>query len=253
MSNLLVTRFRLLDLPVELQRLIFLHYFDGRYDITLEYERLTMLRSRFHVRGVPPCDLLLVSKHVHKHAAPLRQSLFTGRLILHSVFILVTLRRSDRFNWIKAHTRILHFSDSSVHPERWNRYYICFPELQRLEIDFPTVKRLEAVNLDEILNGKEDDLLVASMDAFQLSLVDQLREQRIEVILSQRYCLKDGLEGWRGTVVSVYGTQLYWIYLIYVQNVGMRPSEDGMQVLSRRHTVDEHPSLPTTLFRSREL
>jgi len=209
MSNYLKTRFRLLDLPVELQRLVFFHYFGGWYDITLEYERLTMLRSRFHVKGVPPHDLLLVSKHVYEHAAPLRRSLFTGRLILHSVFILVTLRRSERFAWLKDNARILHFSDSSVHPERWSRYYGCFPDLRRLEIDFPMVKKLGVpVDLTKILDGTEDDMLIASMDAFQLSLVDQLREGRIEVILSQRFSLKEGLEDWRGVVVSLHNSSV---------------------------------------------
>lgn len=200
--SLRATRFPLLDLPIELQRLVYFHYFGGYYDITLEYERLTMLRSRFHVNGIPAYDLLLVSKHVCEHAGPLRLSLFTGRLILHSVFILVTIRRSERFVWLKDHTRILHFSDSSVHPERWSGYYSSFQALRRLEIDFPRIKRLEYGDLDRIMNGMEDDMLIASMDAFQLSLVDQTREGKIEVILSQRFALKDGVEGWQGIVVS---------------------------------------------------
>lgn len=205
-SNAPISRqqhFRLLDLPLELQRLVFYHYFGGPYDITLDNERLTMLRSRFHVLGVPPLDLLLTSQHICTHAAPIRHSLFTGRLVLNSVFILVPLRRQERFQWLRDNTRILHFSDSSVHPERWGRYFGVLQGLRRLEIVFPSVIKLGTTNrlsafddwgAEDVMDGRGevDEWLIGSLDKFRLTLVDQLREGMLEVVVTQRYDLKRG-------------------------------------------------------------
>lgn len=198
-------RFPLLDLPVELQRLIFYHYFGGSYDITVDYERLTMLRSKFHILGVPSSALLRVSKHVHDHAASVRRDTFSGRLILNSVFILIPLRKQARFEWLRANTRILHFSDSSVNPERWSRYWDSFTALKRLEICFPGIKEVEsAVSLEDILSGKQDAALVGSLDVFRISLVDQLREAKLEVVVRQKFCAKseENRALWDGLVVS---------------------------------------------------
>jgi len=197
-------RFALLDLPLELQRLVFYQYFGGFYDITLEHERLSMLRSRFHVLGIPPLDLVLTSKYIHAHAAPIRHSLFTGRLILNSVFILVPLRRQERFLWLREHTRILHFSDSSVHPERWSTYFGALQSLGRLEIVFPSVIRprlkratpsrrskISAWSVEDVLSGKKevDEWLIGTLDEFRLTLLNQLREGHLEVVVTQRYGL----------------------------------------------------------------
>lgn len=187
-----IRTFRLLDLPIELQRLVFFHYFGGEYDITLDYERITMLRTRFHIHGQPPINLLLVNKYINDHTAAMRKSLFSGRLVLNSVFILIPLQRQERFQWLRDHTRILHFTDSSVRPERWARYFESFKGLRRLEIDFPMVKKLEregGLDLEDVMNGKEDDLLLSSLDEFRMALVEQLRDGRVEVVVKQRYSL----------------------------------------------------------------
>lgn len=192
-------QFPLLDLPIEIQRLIFYHYIGGAYNITLEHERLTMLRSRFSITGIPAYDLLLTCKHFYEHAAPMRKTLFTGSLILHSVFILVPLKRQDRFKWLRENVQCLHFSDSSVHPERWSTYYESFTNLRRLEIDFPLVRKLSRqpnsdsgkcesfVKLEDVLEGKEDDLLSTSLDQLQMSLLASLSSGRLEVFLTQKY------------------------------------------------------------------
>lgn len=198
--------FRLLDLPVELQRLVIYHYFGGPYDITLENERLTMLRSRFHVLGMPRSELCRVSKHIHSHAAPMRPALFTGRLILNSVFILVPLRRQDRFQWLRDHTRILHFSDSSMHPERWARYFDGLAALQKLEIAFPWPIKLEDLDekglaVKDLISGRGDAMLVGALDAFRLTLVGQLREGRLSVEIRQKYEL--GKDKENGILVRV--------------------------------------------------
>lgn len=204
MSTVEESYFPLLDLPVELQRLIYYHYFGGSYDITVDYERLTMLRSKFHILGVPSTDLLRVSKHVYEHAAGARRDAFSGRLILNSVFILVPLRKQPRFEWLRLNTTILHFSDSSVHPERWSRYWDSFSSLKRLEICFPKIKEPDCVvELGDVLAGKVDEQLVASLDVFRMSLVDQLREDRLEVVVRQKFCAKkeEGMALWDGLVV----------------------------------------------------
>ena len=215
--------FPLLDLPLELQRHVLYHALGGPagYDITLEYERLTMLRSRFHILGIPSVNLLLASKHIFNLAHPLRQAQFTGRLILNSVFILVPLRRQDRFQWLRNHTKILHFSDSSVHPERWSRYFDSFANLQRLEIDFAVVKKLEfvpnadgdgqglreAMTLERVLQRKEDEALLASLDSFRIALVEQLRSGKLDVVVKQMYALPGEAE--KGTiVVSLLGCEV---------------------------------------------
>lgn len=199
-------QFALLDLPVELQRLVFYHYFGGSYDITVDSERLTMLRSKFHVIGVPSTALLRVSKHVHRHAASVRRDTFSGRLILNSVFILIPLGKQPRFEWLRDNTTILHFSDSSVHPERWSRYWDSFTSLKRLEICFPKIKEVDcAGRLDDVLSGKVDEALLESLDVFRMSLVDQLREDRLEVVVRQKFCAKSGEQEplWEGLVVSL--------------------------------------------------
>lgn len=205
--------FPLLDLPVELQRLVFYHYFGGSYDITVDSERLTMLRSKFHVIGVPSTNLLCVSKHVHRHAASVRRDTFSGRLILNSVFILIPLGKQVRFEWLRENTTILHFSDSSVHPERWSRYWDSFCRLRRLEICFPKIKEVGmgldreedgTARLEDVLAGKLDQVLLGSLDVFRMSLVDQLRDDRLEVMVRQKFCAKrrDGEQpSWDGLVV----------------------------------------------------
>lgn len=194
--------FRLMSLPLEIRRLVYEHYC-GSWEVTLDYERLTMLRSKFNVLGVPPLDLLLASKTLYHEARDIRLHTFNGRLNLNSVFILVPLRKKDRFDWLRRNVRTLHFSDSSVHPERWNRYYDNFPNLQRLEIEFPHVIGLDGRcgKLDEVLQGRHDGLLLQSLDMFRLALVDQLSEM-VQVIVSQRYCLKEAVGGWKGNLVS---------------------------------------------------
>lgn len=214
-------QFPLLDLPVELQRLVFYHYFGGTYDITVDSERLTMLRSKFHVLGMPSTALLRVSKHVNRHATSVRRDSFSGRLILNSVFILIPLGKQSRFEWLRENTTILHFSDSSVHPERWSRYWDSFCSLRRLEICFPKVKEVECgggdgvgggtnaprgIGLAEILDGKVDDVLLGSLDLFRMCLVNQLREDKLEVVVRQKFCAKgrDGeMPAWDGLVVSL--------------------------------------------------
>lgn len=193
--------FRLLDLPVEIQRMVFEQYF-GSWDVTLDYERLTMLRSKFLIKGVPPVDLLLVSRSVYHECKDIRLSTFNGRLNLNSVFILVPLRRKERFDWLRQNVRILHFSDASVHPERWNRYYDNFPTLQRLEIEFPYVRGLDhrCAVLSDVLDGRHDDVLLESLDSFRLALVDQLSET-LRVWVSQKYCLQEMVGGWKGILV----------------------------------------------------
>lgn len=197
-------QFPLLDLPIEIQRLIFYHYLGGSYDITLEHERLTMLRSRFSITGIPSYDLLLTCKHFYEHAGPMRRSLFTGSLILHSVFILVPLKRQDRFRWLRENVQCLHFSDSSVHPERWSTYYESFRNLRRLEIDFPLVRKLLSsatsgqgdgggIKLEDVLEGKEDTLLSTSLDELQMSLLASLSTGRLEVFVTQKYNIPPGL------------------------------------------------------------
>lgn len=194
--------FRLLDLPAELQSLVIRHALGGLYDITLNHERISMLRSIYRIVGISASTLplLLTSHHIHNLTSPIRHTLFTGRLILNSVFILVPLRRQARFEWLRTHTRILHFSDSSVHPERWGRYFDTFEGLKTIEIEFPIVKKLDhAVKLDDVLGGKEDQRLVGCLDRFMISL---LGGYGLEFWITARFALKEGLGDWDGVVVS---------------------------------------------------
>lgn len=204
-----ITVFRLLDLPAEIQRLIYAQYY-GSWEVTLEYERLTMLRSRFHMTGVPPIDLLLTAHVVSDVARPMRWQCFSGRLILNSVFILVPLRRQERFAWLRDNVRTLHFSDSSVHPERWNRYYDSFVNLKRLEIEFPRIIELECATLTDLMQGRQDEILVESLDTFRLALVEQSQAGTMEVVVGQRYTCRPGvLNRWSGILVSGHRSRCY--------------------------------------------
>ncbi|KAK5089370.1 hypothetical protein LTR70_007082 [Exophiala xenobiotica] len=260
--------FPLLSLPLELQRLILTHALGGPhgYNITLENERLTMLRSRFHVYGLPPISLLLVSRHLHTHAAPIRAALFTGRLILNSVFILVPLRRQERFAWLREHTRILHFSDSSVHPERWGRYFGVLGGLRRLEIVFGGVVRVgrdkdagvgvgvgvgfagQGWSVQRVMGGgrEVDEWLVGSLDGFRLALVDQLREGRLEVVVTQRYDLKGGMVGDEEEEIVVSPMN----FPLCLFEIDIKLTENGAEVVRRRPCIqrkqfhDELPGMP---------
>lgn len=195
-------KFRLLDLPVELQRLVIYHALNGPYDITLTYERISMLRSTFKVLGIPPTTLplLLTSHHISDLTSKWHVSLFTGRLVLNSVFILVPLRRQSRFEYLRTHTRILHFSDSSVHPERWGRYFDSFGALRQIEIEFPMVKKLDVeLPLDDVLGGREDQRLIGCLDRFMVSL---LGGSGLKFLITARFALKEGFGDWSGVVVS---------------------------------------------------
>lgn len=195
--------FRLLDLPLEMQRLIISHCLGGvDYDITVECERLTMLRSRYLIIGYPLPGLLYVCRHLSNLTSEIRHQLFSGRLVLNSVFTLIPLKRQARFEWLRCHTRFLHFSDSSINPERWSTYFDCFKHMQRLEVHFPNSKSLSPVpptdlrkdkypdllrSTREVLDGAYDEIMISSLDKFKLALLAQLRHNKIEVFIWQRF------------------------------------------------------------------
>lgn len=216
-NNIPSRPFRLLALPLEIQNLIYTHYF-GRWSVTLDYERYSMLRSRLEVRDVPSMKILRVSRHVSRTADEIRMRCFTGRLFLNSVFVLVSLRKKTGFEWLKRHVRILHFSDSSVRPERWYRYYESFVGLERLEIDFPRLIKIGAeadcLDLESVLSGERDDvLLTANLEDFRTSLIGELGRS-LMVVISQTYCLNELLmgEGWRGVLVRFV---ILWLPFTY--------------------------------------
>ncbi|KAK5075392.1 hypothetical protein LTS08_001540 [Lithohypha guttulata] len=231
------SHFPIVDLPLELQRLIFYHYLGGPYDITLENKRINMLCSRFLIFGIPSNALLLTCRHFNDHAGPMRKALFTGRLVLHSVFILVDLNRRERFEWLRKNIQCLHFSDSSVHPERWSRYFDSLTSLRRLEINFPIVKRLRvpascvggdeepAVRVEDLLMGREDALLLANLDPFQMALVESLSSRRLEVVVTQKYaCGRKTSDTAREVNQNQDGVIVVEIKL----------NENGAQIMSRR-------------------
>lgn len=234
--------FRLLDLPLEIQRLIVFHCLGGvDYDITVECERLTMLRSRYLIIGYPLPGLLYVSRHLYDLTAEIRHQMFSGRLVLNSVFTLIPLKRQARFEWLRHHTRFLHFSDSSINPERWSTYFDCFRNMKRLEVHFPNSKKISPLSrtglhsdedtnnvrsAEEVLNGAYDEAMVSSLDKFKLALLAQLRHNRIEVVIWQRFsCACAGQEQSREAV---------WIQL----DVEIRLTESHA-VITRR-TLSEH-------------